>query len=102
MSEMIHSSGQQIIDTVLPTYRMQPEEHERFYPSVAKAMTDRILGEELSGQTYDEEEAKIWGLNISDKVREAIYGNYTDPTTVLEILLISHDNFSRFYRYSSS
>jgi hypothetical protein len=68
---------------------MEPEEHERFYPSVAKAMTDRILGEELSGQTYDEEEAKIWGLNISDKVREAIYGNCTAqmPVTKLAIVL---------------
>jgi hypothetical protein len=28
--------GQQIIDIVLPTYRMEPEEHDRFYPSVAK------------------------------------------------------------------
>ena len=53
---------------------MEPEEHERFYPSVAKAMTDKILIEELNGQIYDEEEAKIWSLNISDKVREAIYG----------------------------
>jgi hypothetical protein len=85
MSETVHSSGQQIIDTVLPTYRMEPEEHERFYPSVAKAMTDRILGEELSGQTYDEEEAKIWGLNISDKVREAIYGNFTAQMSVTEL-----------------
>ena len=66
--------GQQIIDIVLPTYRMEPEEHERFYPSIAKSMADRVLGEELNGQTYDEEEAKIWSLNISDKVREAIYG----------------------------
>lgn len=66
--------GQQIIDIVLPTYRMEPEEHERFYPSVAKSMADRVLGEELNGQTYDEEEAKIWSLNISDKVREAVYG----------------------------
>jgi hypothetical protein len=88
MSETVHSSSQQIIDTVLPTYRMEPEEHERFYPSVAKAMTDRILGEELSGQTYDEEEAKIWGLNISDKVREAIYGNFTAQMLVTKLAMV--------------
>jgi hypothetical protein len=67
---------------------MEPEEHERFYPSVAKAMTDRILGEELSGQTYDEEEAKIWGLNISDKVREAIYGNFTAQMLVTKLAIV--------------
>ena len=75
--------GQQIIDIVLPTYRMEPEEHERFYPSVAKSMADRILGEELNGQIYDEEEAKIWSLNISDKVREAIYGNHKRISTFI-------------------
>lgn len=73
MAESMHP-GQQIIDIVLPTYRMEPEEHEKFYPSIAKAMADKVLGEELNGQAYDEEEAKIWSLNISDKVREAIYG----------------------------
>ena len=82
MAESMHP-GQQTIDIVLPTYRMEPEEHERFYPSVAKAMADKILGEELNGQTYDEEEAKIWSLNISDKVREAVYGTIARTTTFI-------------------
>jgi hypothetical protein len=37
------------------------------------SIADKILLEELNGQTYDEEEAKIWSLNISDKVREAVF-----------------------------
>ncbi len=32
------------------------------------------MGDELNGVNYDEEEAKNWSLNISDKVREAIHG----------------------------
>jgi hypothetical protein len=48
--------------------------HQRFYPSKAKAIADRIVSEELQNAAYDEEDAKIWSLNISDKVREAVYG----------------------------
>ena len=71
--------GQQIIDIVLPTYRMEPEEDERFYPSAAKAIAEKILLEELRDQVYDEEEAKFWSLNISDKVREAMYSKCLRP-----------------------
>jgi hypothetical protein len=46
----------------------------RFYPSAAKTIADKILAEELNGQVFDEEEAKTWSLNISDKVREAVHG----------------------------
>lgn len=76
MSDILHP-GQQVIDIVLPTYRMEPEGQDRFYPSVAKSIADGVLVEELSDQVYDEEEAKIWSLNISDKVRETIYGEQT-------------------------
>ena len=68
------ATGQPVIDIVLPTFRMEPEEDERFYPSQAKAVAEAIMKEELDGMTYDEEESKNWGLNISDKVRETIQG----------------------------
>ena len=35
------------IDVVLPTYRTDPEENDRFYPSVAKAIADKVLETEL-------------------------------------------------------
>lgn len=65
---------QPIIDIVLPTYRLEPEEKERFYPSVAKAIANRVLQDELGGQTFDEEDAKNWSMNISDKIRESLHG----------------------------
>lgn len=64
--------GPPIIDIVLPTYRMEPEESERFYPSRAKAIAESVIASELTGQVFEEEDAKIWSLNISDKVREAV------------------------------
>ena len=41
---------QPYIDIVLPTFRLEPDESERFYPSVAKAVADSVLVEELNGQ----------------------------------------------------
>jgi hypothetical protein len=46
----------------------------RFYPSKAKVIADKIVNEELNGVAYNEEDAKHWSLNISDKVREAVVG----------------------------
>lgn len=68
-------TGQPVIDVVLPTFRLEPEEDERFYPSKAKAIAEQVMQEELHGMEYDEEESKNWGLNISDKVRELVQGN---------------------------
>lgn len=41
---------QPYIDIVLPTFRLEPDESERFYPSVAKSIADNVLVEELNGQ----------------------------------------------------
>uniref|UniRef100_A0A7S3HL07 Dynein light chain n=1 Tax=Spumella elongata TaxID=89044 RepID=A0A7S3HL07_9STRA len=66
------SNGHPIIDIFLPTFRMEPEEHERFFPSKGKAIADKIISDELNGAVYDEEDAKNWSINISDRVREAV------------------------------
>lgn len=46
----------------------------RFFPSKAKAIADKIISDELNGSVYDEEDAKTWSINISDRVREAVTG----------------------------
>ena len=72
-SKAAMDNGHPTIDIVLPTYRTEPEEDEKFYPSKARAIAERVIAEELSGQqVYDEEDAKTWSLNISDKVRDAV------------------------------
>lgn len=60
------------IDVVLPTFRLEPDENEKFYPSVAKKIADSILIEELSGRVYEEDEVNNISLSISDRVREAV------------------------------
>ena len=72
-------TGQPVIDIVLPTFRMEPEEDERFYPSRAKVIAENVMKEVLEGMTYDEEESKFWSTEISDKVREAVTGSLGVP-----------------------
>ena len=64
--------GQPVIEVFLPTYRMEPEENERFYPSQARAIAQKITEEELKDQEFDEKDAVVWANLISDKVREAV------------------------------
>ena len=62
-----------------PTFRLEPEEDERFYPSQAKALADKVIATELANQEYDEDDAKEWSVAISDKVREAVTANLNLP-----------------------
>eukprot|EP01035_Chromulina_nebulosa_P021633 gene21633-27996_t len=64
--------GQPIIDIVLPTYHLEPSEKEKFYPSKAKIIIDKVLKEELVDKDYDEDFCRAWSLTISDKVREGL------------------------------
>merc|ERR1712205_275661 len=52
---------------------MEPEEDERFYPSKAKEITEKVIEEELANRQYDDDMAKSWSLNISDRVRELVH-----------------------------
>ena len=70
MEEPKHN--QPVIEVVLPTYIMKPEETERFHPSEVRAIADRVVKAELQGKTYDEEEAKEWSMNIADTIREEV------------------------------
>uniref|UniRef100_A0A7S2FB08 Dynein light chain n=1 Tax=Florenciella parvula TaxID=236787 RepID=A0A7S2FB08_9STRA len=65
--------GQSIIEVVLPTYIMKPEETEIFYPSHVKRIAGAILEEELAGKMYDdEEEAKKWNTTICEKIKAQV------------------------------
>lgn len=67
-------SGQPIIEVFLPTFRMEPAEDERFYPSQANKIAQAIVEGELNGQDFEEDDAKAWTLSIGDKVRDAVKG----------------------------
>ena len=68
-----------VADIVLPTYRLGPEENEKFYPSKAKIIAREILEGELK-EKIDERMVEEWGdcgeefealsKDIADKIKE--------------------------------
>jgi hypothetical protein len=46
----------------------------RFFPSKAKAIGDRVIADVLNGTTYDEDDTKNWSVEISDKIRHDVAG----------------------------
>ena len=63
--------------THLPTYRMEPREHERFYPAKVKAIIERCIGNKLEGQEFDQQKHK--------QQAEAIVVEIKDQTKQLSI-----------------
>jgi hypothetical protein len=47
---------------------------DRFFPSKAKAIGDRVIADVLNGTTYDEDDTKNWSVEISDKIRHEVAG----------------------------
>ena len=39
--------------THLPTYRMEPREHERFYPAKVSAIIEQCIKAKLEGMEFD-------------------------------------------------
>ena len=103
------ASNQPVIEVFLPTYRTEPEESEkyeicsstslspsanpyssRFFPSEAKALAEKVIRGELNNQTYDEEDAKVWSVDIGNKIREAMASkSRPTPYCVVSSVIIS-------------
>lgn len=71
--------NQQIIDVILPTYIMKPEETELFYPSVVKKIADEVLLKFLDKQDFDEDESKTWILKISEEIKARVKSECNIP-----------------------
>jgi len=67
-------NGAPIIDVFLPTFRMEPGENDRFYPSKARAIAEKVATAELREleEEYSDDNAQNSCLIISDKVREEV------------------------------
>ena len=68
--------GQQIIDVILPTYIMKPEETEIFYPAAVKKIADEVLQKHLEGKDFDEDESKAWILTISEEIKKRVKSKF--------------------------
>ena len=64
--------------THLPTYRMEPREHERFYPAKVSAIIEQCIKAKLEGvEKFDHSKHKQWA--------EAIVVDIKDQTKQLNI-----------------
>jgi hypothetical protein len=68
-------NGAPVIDIFLPTFRLEPGQDDRFYPSRARAIAEKAAAHELGDLEYNDEDAKLWALNVSDRVREEVAGS---------------------------
>ena len=68
--------GQQIIDVILPTYIMKPEETEIFYPAAVKKIADEVLQKHLDLKDFDEDESKAWILTISEEIKKRVKSTF--------------------------
>ena len=69
----VTEDGQPVVFVYEPTFRVEPgNEEERFYPSRAREIAEKAAAQEIADQEYDDENSKIWSLNISDIVRKEV------------------------------
>ncbi|KAJ1449864.1 Tctex-1 family-domain-containing protein [Pelagophyceae sp. CCMP2097] len=71
--------GQQIIDVILPTYRMAPDEDEVFYPSIAKGIIEKVLHAQVQDFVWDEDVQKEFILSVSDAIKNRIKAEMRIP-----------------------
>ena len=56
--------------THLPTYRLEPREHERFYPAKVRAIIEKCITEKLQNQEFDLAKHKKWAEDIVVMIKE--------------------------------
>ena len=56
--------------THLPTYRLEPREHERFYPAKVRAVIEKCITEKLANQEFDLTKHKKWAEDIVVMIKE--------------------------------
>ena len=56
------------------TYRLEPKEHERFYPSKVKECAQEVIERNLKDKEYDHASAKSQAENIADQIKMAVKG----------------------------
>ena len=56
--------------THLPTYRMEPREHERFYPAKVRQIIEQVIKGRLDGQEFDHQKHKQWAEGIVVEIKD--------------------------------
>ena len=54
------------------TYRLEPKESDRFYPSKVRDCIDAIVTHNLKDKEYDHPQAKGWAEKIADEIKATV------------------------------
>ena len=54
------------------TYRLEPKETDRFYPSKVRDCIDAIVTHHLKDKEYDHPQAKNWAEKIADEIKATV------------------------------
>ena len=57
-----------------PTYRLEPREHERFYPSKVRAIIEEIVLRNVKDKEYDHANSKPLAESIAEQIKMAVKG----------------------------
>ena len=103
------------------TYRLEPRENERFYPSKVKAVIEDIILRNVKDKDYDHSTAKTLAESIADQIRASVKAQFNIPSYKLVVQTVigeitgqgirvaskclwddSNDNFASFTYHNSS
>ena len=62
------------------TFRLQPKESDRFYPSKVKKIVMDIIKGRLEGQNYDHAQAKGWAEKIAEEIKNRVRESLSIPS----------------------
>lgn len=54
------------------TYRLEPLEEERFFPSKVEVVVERVIREMFDGKSFDAEQAAQWAQQASSRLLEEV------------------------------
>jgi len=61
-----------VIEIVLPTYQLKPEEGCKFIPAWGQKIAKEVVEKELKDKEYDEDDSKEWAITICDKIKKGV------------------------------
>ena len=54
------------------TFRLEPKETDRFYPSKVKECIEQVVKQHLTDKEYDHAQARSWAEKIADEIKEKV------------------------------
>ena len=67
------------------TYRLEPRENERFYPSKVKGVIEDIILRNVKDKDYDHATAKTLAESIADQIRASVKASFNIPSYKLVV-----------------